>query len=186
LISFINSFIDRVLNEIKGLLFPFRVSYKSNVLPANNPQAKDPEDVSEIKDKFRDELGKRIENEINTRQSICGPHRDDFIFTDNKFEIRYFGSVGEARLSSIILKQAQASYYSEIKNVEPILLIDDILLELDLKNMEKVLHLIDKNWQRIITTTERIKLPEIFSCDKVFNIINKGDITWNKNGTCTH
>lgn len=179
-INFINVFIDRALNEIKDLIFPFRVSYKSNVLPDKNP-----EDVSDIKDKFRDELGKKIEKEINTRQSICGPHRDDFIFTDDKFEIRYFGSVGEARLSSIILKQAQAAYYSEIKNVVPILLIDDILLELDLKNMEKVLHLIDKNWQRIITTTEKFKLPEIFSCDRVFNIINKGDITWKENGTCT-
>ncbi len=180
LINFINTFIDRALNEIKDLMFPFRVYYKSNVLPDKNP-----EDISEIKDKFRDELGKKIEKEINTRQSLCGPHRDEFTFTDDKFEIRYFGSVGEARLSSIILKQAQAAYYSETKDVVPILLIDDILLELDLKNMEKVLHLIDKNWQRIITTTERTKLPEIFSCDRVFNIIKKGDITWKENGTCT-
>ena len=179
-INFINTFIERALDEIRGLLFPFRVLYKSNVLPDMKSG-----DVSEFKDKFKDELGRKIEKEINMRQSICGPHRDDFLFTDQKFEIKYFGSVGEARLSSIILKQAQAVYYHEIKNVEPILLIDDILLELDLKNMEKVLHLIDKKWQRIITTTERVKLPEIFSCDRVFNIIKKGDITWKEDGTCT-
>jgi DNA replication and repair protein RecF len=180
LINFINGYIERSVKEIKDLLYPFRVHYKSNILPDRYP-----EDVSEIKDRFSEELEKKVEKEINARQSICGPHRDDFIFTDDKFEIRYFGSVGEARLSSIILKQSQAAYYSEIKSVVPILLIDDILLELDLKNMEKVLHLIDKKWQRIITTTERIKLPEIFSCERVFNIKNKGNITWEKDGTCT-
>jgi DNA replication and repair protein RecF len=174
-IRFINGFIEKSLHEIKELLFPFRVQYKSNVL-----RDKLPDDVSEIKVRFREELAKKIEKEMNLRQSICGPHRDDFIFTDDNFEIRYFGSVGEARLSSIILKQSQAAYYNEVKNVVPILLIDDILLELDLSNMEKVLHLIDKKWQRIITTTERIKLPEIFSCERVFNISNKGDITWEK------
>ncbi len=60
LINFINAFIDRALNEIKELMFPLKVSYKSNVLPDSHPPDKNPEDISEIKDKFIYELEKKI------------------------------------------------------------------------------------------------------------------------------
>jgi DNA replication and repair protein RecF len=180
LIRFINSFIDISLEEIGDLLFPFRLFYKSNI-----GSLKEKESLSDIKGVFGEKLIKNAEHEINLRQSVYGPHRDDFLFMDSKFEMRYFGSVGEARLSSIILKQAQAAYYAKIKNVTPIHLIDDILLELDMKNTEKVLKLLNKEGQKIITTTERIKLPEIFSCDLVFHITNKGNISWKKAGTFT-
>ena len=82
------------------------------------------------------------------------------------------------RASTIILKLAQADYYEKTKNEVPIHLIDDILLELDMKNMKKVLNLLNRGDQKIITTTERAKLPEIFSCDRVFHVTKKGCISW--------
>ena len=45
-----------------------------------------------------------------------------------------------------------------------------------MENMEKVLYLLDRDSLKIITTTERFKLPGIFSCDRVFHIIYKGNV----------
>jgi DNA replication and repair protein RecF len=173
LLQFINAFIDEVLEERADLIFPFRLIYRSNIQDVNKPVQKE-----HIRRVFSEVLEKNLEREVKTEQSIYGPHRDDFIFADNKFEIRHFGSVGEARLASILLKLAQAGYYTKKRGVTPVLLIDDILLELDQGNMEKVLYLLDRGEQKIITTTERTKLPEIFSCDRLFHIREKGNISW--------
>jgi DNA replication and repair protein RecF len=172
-IDFINSFIEISLDTVQNLVFPFRLCYRSNIMNFENSP-----DLNEIKVWFEKKLNQDAKTEIKMESAIYGPHRDDFIFTDNTFEVRYFGSVGEARLSSIILKLAQADYYVKTKNEVPIHLIDDILLELDMKNMEKVLNLLNRGDQKIITTTERAKLPEIFSCDRVFHVTKKGSVSW--------
>jgi len=170
LINFVNCYLEE-LNNTKNIIFPFRLLYKSNI-----SQIEEKDDVLSIVNSFRRKLEKNIDKEIQYFNSIVGPHRDDFLFKDNKNEIRYFGSVGEARLSSILLKLAQAYFYYKKKDVVPILLLDDILLELDLKNMKNILSLFPEESQKIITTTEKLKLPETFYSDKVFYIYDKGKI----------
>jgi len=175
LVDFINKWLVESLKRIKKLIFPFRLTYKSNIgkIDSNN-------NMISIKESFRKRLEEYVDKEVQYSQSIVGPHRDDFSFKDKNNEVRYFGSVGEARLSSILLKLAQASFYCKKKDVIPIFLVDDILLELDLKNMENIVSLFPEESQKIITTTERLKLPETFSFDKVFYIYDKGEIKWNE------
>ena len=132
--------------------------------------------IDYIHSSFTEELERKVNKEVRISQCIIGPHRDDFVFADEKFDVRSFGSIGEARLSSIILKCAQSAFYHQKKGITPILLIDDILLELDKRNMEKVLTLISEENQKVITTTEIVKLPEIFSYDQIFHIEEKGNI----------
>lgn len=105
------------------------------------------------------------------RSTIPGIGEDD-----GEEDLRYFGSVGEARLSSIVLKLAQGAYYRDSRHILPIVLVDDILLELDSRNREHVLSLFGKDNQLLITTTERLHLLEIFSPDRVFHIRGEGCI----------
>jgi len=172
LIDFINSYIEASIKELgKELIFPFRIIYKSNI-----PGVAVQKENSSIEDAYREALKDGAMREVKFQTAIFGPHRDDFQFTEGEYEVRHFGSIGEARLSSIILKLAQAEYYRKIKNITPILLIDDILLELDMNNMERALSLFEGKAQKLVTTTERLKLPEIFSCDQVFYINSRGNI----------
>ena len=171
LVRFINRYIDKSVSEVFGFRYPFKVVYKTNVPRTNNEDS-----VEHIHSSFTEELEKNTDKEIRVSQCIIGPHRDDLVFTDEKHDVRTFGSIGEARLSSIILKCAQTEFYHQKKGIIPILLIDDILLELDKKNMEKVLILIYAESQKVITTTEVVKLPEIFLYDQMFNIDEKGNI----------
>jgi DNA replication and repair protein RecF len=200
-IDFVNTAIDEnidISGASKGLVFPYRLRYKASVrLPdreadcgraaseipscggtAGGETPSTIEGVGSAADAFRRSLEAGFAREIAARRALIGPHRDDFSFTDGRVDVRHFASIGEARLASIVLKLVQALYYKEKKGVVPILLFDDIFLELDAKNMEHVIALIGEDSQRIITTTEREKLPAIFHCDRVFTIGERGKVEW--------
>jgi DNA replication and repair protein RecF len=172
LVQFINVYIEQNSDSLTQFSGPLNLHYRSTV-PVLSPSVSD----SELHTGFMEVLEKKKNTELRLRRAVVGPHRDDFSFLDEKSEIRFFGSVGEARLSSIILKLAQAAFYRETKNVNPLILVDDILLELDSGNRESVLGLFGRGNQILIATTERIRLPEIFSPDRVFIISDKGEIT---------
>jgi DNA replication and repair protein RecF len=165
LVRFINMFLQRSVREVYRGEPLCSLIYRTAVQYGEGERS-----VSDLSESFGRELERRREREIRYAQCLVGPHRDDLSFMDENHDIRHFGSIGEARLSSIFLKLAQASFYSETKGVTPLLLMDDILLELDRRNMEVVVELLDKSSQIFITTAERSKLPEILSYDTVFHI----------------
>jgi len=68
--------------------------------------------------------------------SLSGPHRDRYVFThssslqnDNNFTLK--ASTGQRRLLALLLRAAQAGHFSEKTGQNPILLLDDVLLEMD-------------------------------------------------------
>ncbi|MCF0243118.1 MAG: DNA replication/repair protein RecF [Treponema sp.] len=75
--------------------------------------------------KERQELDKTMET------TMSGPHRDKINFIlDNKLFMQS-ASTGQARLVSLILRVAQAVFYTRTTGLKPVLLMDDVLLELD-------------------------------------------------------
>jgi DNA replication and repair protein RecF len=69
--------------------------------------------------------------EIILGQTCTGPHRDNYIFVKYPSEFDKTASTGQKRLLALILRVAQALRYFEMTKKEPILLLDDVLLELD-------------------------------------------------------
>jgi DNA replication and repair protein RecF len=172
LVEFFNRYIEKNSQALRQFLQPLSIGYRST---AGDLQGLRTEE--ELRDRLDEVLASSVDRELRMRQSVCGPHRDDFIFSDGRAEIRSFGSLGEARLASIVLKLAQADYYRDARGVCPIMLLDDVLLELDRGNRERALTLFRQDHQLIITTTERNRLPEIFSPDRVFHLTEGGGIT---------
>ena len=164
-VEFINDFLEGRVRDVYRTEALFSLCYRTKVSSGERQQS-----VDSIKKSFAEMLEGYTEREIRFAQCLVGPHRDDLTFMDENHDVRYFGSIGEARLSAIFLKLAQAYFYTSTKGVVPILLMDDILLELDKRNMEMVIELFDKESQTFVTTTERAKLPEILSYDTVFHI----------------
>lgn len=70
--------------------------------------------------------------------TMSGPHRDKIYFIKEGKQYIPSASTGQRRLISIILRIAQAKYFSEITHKKPILLMDDVLLELDPDKRQKV------------------------------------------------
>ena len=63
--------------------------------------------------------------------SLSGPHRDRYVFMRRSSEFTVKASTGQKRLLALLLRTAQAQRYSSMTGNKPVLLLDDVLLELD-------------------------------------------------------
>jgi DNA replication and repair protein RecF len=74
--------------------------------------------------------GKR-EQEKALGMTLSGPHRDRYLFMKRDAEFSRTASTGQRRLLALLLRAAQARRFSLMTGKNPVLLLDDVLLELD-------------------------------------------------------
>ncbi|GHV87956.1 DNA replication and repair protein RecF [Spirochaetia bacterium] len=84
-------------------------------------------------------LGERREQEKAMGVSLSGPHRDRYIFMRGDSEFTGRASTGQRRLLALLLRIAQARRFSLMTGKNPVLLLDDVLLELDPEKRRKFL-----------------------------------------------
>ena len=87
------------------------------------------------------ELIKHREQDIYSGLSLSGPHRDRYIVTRKGQEFSDKASTGQRRLVALLLRIAQARIFSEKTGNYPVLLLDDVLLEMDGEKRQKFLSL---------------------------------------------
>jgi DNA replication and repair protein RecF len=63
--------------------------------------------------------------------TTSGPHRDRFTCLVGGRDFAHFASTGQVRLCALALRVAQARFLAERTGRKPVLLLDDVLLELD-------------------------------------------------------
>ncbi len=97
-----------------------------------------------VKKDFTVELAQSRRRERTYRSTLIGPHRDDFSLLLNDRSAAQFGSEGQKRTLAIALKMAQAEYLTGIHGSPPILLIDDVMGELDVKRRGGFLPLLER------------------------------------------
>ena len=98
---------------------------------------------------------KNYNKELNYGMTIYGPHRDDFYFEYNENDLKFFGSQGQQKLAILSFKLSEIPVFKKITGFNPILLLDDIFSELDIKKRNKLLKIIGNgDIQSIITTTD--------------------------------
>ena len=118
------------ITGIDGLAIKYEPSWKmkENIIPTQD-------DVLTVLMEKRD-----MDRMIGTTMS--GPHRDRIRFTRNGVNFIPEASTGQRRLIAILLRMAQALFYTQAVGKKPILLMDDVLLELDPDKRQSVtLHL---------------------------------------------
>ncbi|TVR35100.1 MAG: DNA replication/repair protein RecF [Spirochaetaceae bacterium] len=76
-------------------------------------------------------LEERQENDVSLGTTTSGPHRDRFRFSMNGSDYIETASTGQLRLTSLVLRVAQARFFSDRAGRRPVLLLDDVMLELD-------------------------------------------------------
>lgn len=96
-------------------------------------------------------LESRRHEELAVGTSLSGPHRDrwNFVSTSSDFAAR--ASTGQLRLISLIMRMVQAEYYTGMAGRRPILLLDDVLLELDRGRRSRFLSLLPAASQAFFT-----------------------------------
>jgi DNA replication and repair protein RecF len=122
-------------NELFPELFK-RISLdEEKVYVVYKPSWKDCRSTEEAENKLR----KSLENDMRYQTTTTGPHRDRFIVVRNGKNYIETASTGQKRLVSLILRSAQASFFTRKTGTKPIILLDDVLLELDIEKRERFL-----------------------------------------------
>ncbi|RRJ95456.1 DNA replication/repair protein RecF [Opitutaceae bacterium TAV4] len=69
--------------------------------------------------------------DLQMRTTLTGPHRDDLLLRVGGRSARDYGSEGQQRCLALALRLAQVEFFRHKTGLEPILLADDVLGELD-------------------------------------------------------
>jgi DNA replication and repair protein RecF len=83
--------------------------------------------------------------------TLSGPHRDRYLFIRGPLEFAGKASTGQRRLLALLLRVAQARRFSTITGKYPVLLLDDVLLELDHEKRRKFLGVLPEYEQAFFT-----------------------------------
>ena len=106
--------------------------------------------------------------ELESRQCLSGPHKDDLMVNLDGMSAKIYGSQGQTRTAALSLKLAQREIFFQETGEYPVLLLDDVLSELDAKRQSFVLNRI-QGGQIFITCCEEEKL-EGLEGGKAFHI----------------
>ncbi len=107
----------------------------------------------ETKDEFLKILKESRKADAERGYTLKGPHRDDLdIYIDSK-EAKTYASEGQQRSTVLSLKLAQFEIFKEASGIEPIILCDDILGELDPARRSAFWKCVPTNAQVIASST---------------------------------
>jgi len=98
-----------------------------------------------------DYLAKNRQRDLNMQTTTSGIHRDRFNIVQKAGAFSQIGSTGQLRLASLVLRTAQMAFFHKKTGKKPLILVDDVLLELDLTKREKFLSLMEGYSQAFFT-----------------------------------
>jgi len=117
--------------------------------------------------------------ELRSGKCLSGAHKDDLEIEINAHEARKFASQGQARTAAVSIKLAERDIHFDDRKEYPVLLLDDVLSELDIKRQEFILDRI-KHGQVFITCCDD-SVVDMFISGKAFTIEN-GELKGQSNG----
>lgn len=143
-ISQYNSYLKESYYQIMNNLESPSISYKT--LENNGEE--------NIRKNFENLLENKRQEEIRKSTNLVGPHRDDFIFEINNFNIKTFGSQGQNKTFQTALRFAEFFYLKDVSDKVPIFLLDDVFGELDTFRAVKISEYLRNVGQAFITLTD--------------------------------
>jgi DNA replication and repair protein RecF len=150
-------------------MFPEKVKMK---VIYNSTISKQIISVDHLKNSFQSKLKESFQKDLARGITHTGPHRDDLLILLNGKSLALYGSEGQCRLASLVIKMAAAEQLIEDNNTPNVLLlIDDVLGELDNERKSAFLKTIMRGDQVFIACTE---IPEFCKTQEhtVYHIVN--------------
>ncbi|MBP5342555.1 DNA replication/repair protein RecF [bacterium] len=118
----------------------------------------------------------KYKSDITAGSTQFGCHRDDIKFYKDDQDFETACSQGEMRMLSLSIKLALADMLKTMKNEAPVLLLDDVFSELDKNHQNRLLTMLDKSMQIIITTTDIYKIGKLALDNAKVFMINHGAV----------
>ena len=134
-------------------------------------------DSESIRKKLKHTYKKNYLKELNYGMTMYGPHRDDFYFEYKGYDLRYYGSQGQQKLAILSFKLSEIPIFKDFCGTYPVLLLDDIFSELDIKKRNKLLKIINNGEiQSIITTTDLKNINKRYLENSYIYNVRKGNV----------
>jgi len=111
---------------------------------------------------FRDHLRRNRSLAIRRGLTFAGPHRDELRFLANGIDLTAYGSRGQARTAILALKLAEVEWIRRRGDEWPVLLLDEVFSELDVRRREDLLGDLVRADQVLITASDPEMLPPGF------------------------
>ncbi|MEW5817363.1 MAG: DNA replication and repair protein RecF [Spirochaetota bacterium] len=134
-----NEVFNRVFSKIFGDEMAVHIQYSPSWKGCNSVEA------------VIEHLERRRNRDIEQGLSLSGPQRDRILFLSGTVDFSSNASTGQLRLMSLLLRVVQAQFYTEKTGRRPIILLDDVLLELDARRRKEVLVLLPEYEQAFFT-----------------------------------
>ncbi|HQJ75077.1 MAG TPA: DNA replication/repair protein RecF [Bacteroidota bacterium] len=175
LVEYGSKIILKRLNFIKDFIPLFQKAYKQISNANEIPSIKylfllNEENISyeNIYSSFNEKLIKIKNDEIKRGLSIIGPHKDEFEFKINNFDVRQYASQGQQKTFLVALKLAEFFYLEEKCAEKPVLILDDLFSELDKDRSLFLLNFLKNKCQVFISSTS----SQIFDEALIYNGLN--------------
>ena len=109
------------------------------------------QDYGRFKERLLEIYEEEFETDLRRKLTSRGIHHDNLIMLLNGREIGVYGSQGQNRLGALSLKLSILEILKRELNEEPIVILDDVLSELDVKHQQKLIEELTKIEQVFIT-----------------------------------
>ena len=161
----INNYCESIFSDIMKIK-----NFKIKYIPSIDVDFSDDEKNKILLKNLYDE---KLNYDIKMCSTTFGPHKDDFEFLLDEYNLKNYGSQGQQRIAVLCLKLAEIQIFKKFKNTTPILLLDDVFSELSDDKKNNLMKYISKDIQTIITTTELNNLDKkLVKKSKLFKIEN--------------
>ena len=124
-------------------------------------------------------LSEKRETDASMGVSLSGPHRDRYIFTREGEEFSAKASTGQRRLLALLLRIAQSRVFTGKTGKKPVLLLDDVLLELDGEKRQKFLLVMPEYEQAFYTFLPGEPFEKYLKSDTIVYYMESGKIKQN-------
>ena len=109
--------------------------------------------------------------------SLSGPHRDRYEFICTGGEFTGKASTGQRRLLALLLRVAQARRFLDMTGKKPVLLLDDVLLEMDGEKRQKFISVMPEYNQAFYTFLPDEPFQRYRKDDTLVYYMNKGAVS---------
>ena len=130
--------------------------------------------VKDVEKRFKASVAAATETDIQRGRTTLGPHRDDWKFWVNGRDLRHFGSRGQQRSAMLALKLAEVQWITEQTGDAPIVLLDEVMSELDIRRRALLLHTVQTVPQALMTSTDLSMFESTFLHRAITVTIAKG------------
>jgi len=180
LIGEFNETFSRVFRGVSGLPHELTVAYHPS-WPTPGAEAEvevgAERDTKRHAEAVREVLMRRRERDLALGTTTTGPHRDRFRYRYAEHDFTEIASTGQVRLVSLILRTAQAVFFADKTGLKPVLLLDDVLLELDPDRRERFLERLPQYEQAIFTFLPDEPFSRYANSDTLIYEVREGDFT---------